>query len=177
MPGRGDCSLTGYGPDPSTAVSIMICGPRVARWPVVRLRTAPQPAGAVAAPADGTCSSSFLFALHRCLREVIRTRCRSGLNSALRQGSRRGLELSGVPATGQHHPVTSPGRRIVAGNTRRGPKQPAFRYQSISAVTKSPLCQTAQCLSGALEFPVNLFGQLPVAQELGASALMKVSVQ
>src|SRR5580700_637512 len=37
----------------------------------------------------------FLFALHRCLRDVIRTRCRNGLNPALRQGSRRDLELSG----------------------------------------------------------------------------------
>jgi len=63
----------------------------------------------------------FLFALHRCLRDVIRTRCRNGLNPALRQGSRRGLELSGgYPAIGQHHPVTSPSGRIVAGNTRRG---------------------------------------------------------
>ena len=32
----------------------------------------------------------------------------------------------------------------------------------LSAVTKSPLCQPAQCLSGALEFPVNPFGQLRV---------------
>jgi hypothetical protein len=30
-------------------------------------------------------------------------------------------KLAGVPAIGQHHAVTSPGRRTVAGNGRRGP--------------------------------------------------------
>jgi hypothetical protein len=35
----------------------------------------------------------------------------------------------------------------------------------MSAVTKSLLRQTAQCLSGTAEFRVNLFGQLPVLAE------------
>jgi hypothetical protein len=79
----------------------------------------------------------FLFALHRCLRDVIRTRCRNGLNPALRQRSRRGLELSGVPAIGQHHPVTSPGRTPISKNV--------CCYEMSLA--------TAQCLSGCRGIP------------------------
>ena len=69
----------------------------------------------------------FLFVLHRCLRHVIRTRCRNGLNPALRQGSRRGLELPrgtgnvNIRTMAQwHNGSTMPERRrgILSGSVR-----------------------------------------------------------
>jgi hypothetical protein len=54
--GRSSCPAAAIASSPaaaasSTAVSIVICVPRVTCWRVVRLRTAPQRAGAAAAPA------------------------------------------------------------------------------------------------------------------------------